>query len=83
MSLSSEEASAIWAEIRANRRKLDECPRHLFVTALTNEELRVALGQRVTCLNCGGSLQLTQAGEYVRGYAAAGRDPNDVWPGWT
>lgn len=66
----------ILAEIRANRAALKGCACHLFVDQKCN------LGKKVECSRCGGKMCLTELGGYMSGYAAAGGDPNDVWPGW-
>lgn len=63
-------------EVKANQRRLNECKRHHFTYST------VQLGQPIQCDNCKGTMQLTDAGQYVKGYMAAGGDPNDVWPGW-
>lgn len=66
----------ILTEIRENSVRLNNCPMHHF----TYEKLE--LGQRLKCDNCGGQMQITDAGYYVKGYKAAGGDPENVWPGW-
>lgn len=49
---------------------------------MSNEELRRAFNGKIVCFNCGGAMDLIKVSEYVRGYIAAGGNPNDVWPGW-
>lgn len=70
----------LWAEVQAkvqaNSARLEGCKRHRF------DYSTVKLGQRLKCTHCGGELQLTDAGTYVKGYIAAGGNAEDVWPGW-
>lgn len=74
----------LMADIEANNAKLNACPRHFF--GLTDEDIAKGvgymIGQKVTCQRCGGQLRLTDVNQYVRGFAAAGGNPNDVLPGW-
>jgi hypothetical protein len=72
----SPESRRLWEEVKANGARKDACPRHHF----TYET--VQFGQPIRCDNCGGTMQLTDAGMYVKGYIAAGGNPDDVWPGW-
>lgn len=67
----------IWEQVQANRRTLDGCPRHLF------EEAEVRIGQKLTCKCCAGQMTLTDIGNYIKGYEAAGKDATDIWPAWT
>ena len=73
---SREEILSIWEEVKANKARLDACPRHRFTP------VPVRLGDRFTCTACGGVVNLADLGNYVKGYRAAGGDPNDIWPGW-
>lgn len=66
---------SIWAEVRANRAKLNSCDRHRFDPPADRK-----LGDRLTCTRCFGEMSATDAVMYCRGYAAAGRDPHDIWP---
>lgn len=66
----------IWEEVKINSAKLKNCIRHRF------EQQSVKLGDKITCVNCGGVMSLSSAGEYVRGYKASGGDSDDVWPGF-
>jgi hypothetical protein len=70
--------------IRANRDLLDACPRHLFGPEVPGIEHGVGamLGAKVKCNRCGGFMDLVALNYYVRGYEAAGKDGNDVLPGW-
>lgn len=64
-------------EIKANQKRLDECKRHHFPTTPP-----LTLNVKFTCANCGGVINALNAYAYARGYAAAGGDPNDIFPGW-
>lgn len=74
--MTREVLDGILKDIRGNIAKRDACPRHLF----RGEKMK--LGQPMQCEHCGGTMQITDAGFYVKGYMAHGGDPNDVWPGW-
>lgn len=75
--MTPEDAKSLWEDVKANRRKIDECERHL-VPGGTD----IKLGQKHVCLNCRGALQLTDIGPYIQGYEAAGGQADDVWPGY-
>lgn len=72
----SEKSRRLWEQVKANSARLESCPRHHFTYA------KVVVGRPVACDNCGGTMHLTDAGMYVRGYIAAGGNPDDVFPGW-
>lgn len=63
-------------QIQLNRRTLDGCAVHRFSVT------EVKIGQRLTCDRCHGTMSLTDIGNYIRGYVAAGRYAADVWPAW-
>ncbi|MBX9944917.1 MAG: phage Gp37/Gp68 family protein [Reyranella sp.] len=42
----------------------------------------IRLGQKHTCLDCGGEIDGVALLHYVEGYQAAGGDPHDVYPGF-
>lgn len=70
------DAKAIWEEVKANNAKLRSCPRHRFPAG------PVGLGQKHTCLDCGGRIDGVALLNYLAGYEAAGGDPHDVYPGF-
>jgi hypothetical protein len=70
--LSPEVVKGIWAEVQANRARLSGCARHRF-------DGDWKIGQRKVCLVCGGGMSLTDIGNYIRGYEAAGGNANDIW----
>lgn len=74
--ISKPEIMDIWAEVKANSAKREACPRHVFAGG------DVKMGQKVTCLACGATMSLVEAGFYIKGFKAAGGDPNAIWPGW-
>lgn len=74
--MNKEESKALLAEIRANQKSLDECPRHFF--DLGPPPYR--FGLKLTCQNCGGEMDAVKAFVYIQGYEAAGGNPNDVMP---
>lgn len=70
------EADELLKDIRANHAKRDACPRHLFLYE------KLTFGQQMRCEHCRSTMQITDAGFYVKGYMAHGGNPDDVWPGW-
>lgn len=75
----SRTAMDLLREVRANTAKLDACPRHLLRPVPPHSSHgRLEL----LCDHCGGRLRSMEAGQYVRGYVAAGGNAEDVWPGW-
>jgi hypothetical protein len=69
----------LWEEVQENNRKKEACPLHTF-KPMTGA---IRIGQKFTCTNCGGErFSLVDIGHYLRGYKAAGGDPDDVFPGW-
>ena len=70
--------AALWEQVKSNNRRLDVCPRHFF----PHRPAGYRIGQKLRCVHCEGEITLTDAGNYLRGYVAAGGDPADVWPDW-
>lgn len=70
------DGKSLWAEVQENSRKLRECLRHHFSFET------VTIGQRINCDNCGGFLRLTDIGQYIAGYVAAGGTAADIWPAY-
>jgi hypothetical protein len=70
----SDGIKAAWKEVQANNAKLQSCAKHRFGGGV------IKTGEEVTCLNCGGKLDLVYFSGYMAGYRAAGRDVDDVWP---
>lgn len=74
--LSRDKVISLWEEVKENVRRLDGCERHKFDAPL------VKIGEKLTCQNCGGVLSLSDISQYVRGFRAAGGDPELVYPGF-
>lgn len=72
------EMRRLMEEVRENVRRWQACPKHRFATGAEG----VRLGDRVRCEACGVDVSLLDAATYVRGYMAAGGDPEEVFPGW-
>lgn len=70
------DSEQLWTELKVNAVRKEACTKHYFSCD------EVGLGQPVVCDNCGGSMQLTDASMYLKGYMAAGGHPDDVWPAW-
>ena len=68
----------ILKDVQANQQKLEQCPKHKFKTP----QPPLLLGMKLECIHCGGKLGLAGIGWYLRGYQAAGGDPNDIVEGW-
>lgn len=51
--ISSEEANAIWQQVKENQRKLEACPRHDFSIDLKPDQ---SYGKRFCCSKCGGEV---------------------------
>lgn len=73
-----EELHALAIEAVENGRKLNSCSRHRFPRC-TAEHCQV--GAKITCELCDGTMRTVNAQLYVKGYIAAGRSSDDVWPG--
>ena len=70
------EYQKIFEEVRRNRKRLDNCTRHEI-----DPPKPYKLGMKLTCKRCAGQIDGPELLSYVRGYAAAGGNPDDVWPG--
>ena len=77
MTISREEVREIMFSVKANHSKLLNCVAHQFPA-----QAEYGLGCKLTCTRCGGEMRLTDIATYLRGYAAAGGNPEDVLPGW-
>ncbi|UAG58633.1 hypothetical protein Guyu_038 [Pseudomonas phage Guyu] len=73
-----EDGPRIFEEIKANRAKLEACPKHHFNIG----DPPYKFGAKFTCTNCGGTMDAVQAFRYCQGYEAAGGDPNEVIEGF-
>ncbi len=73
---------AIMARIKANRDKLDACPRHLFPPIVGSTNVAALFGKKIACTHCGGEIDMVAMNFYIRGYEAAGHSGNDILPGW-
>jgi hypothetical protein len=67
----------LFAEVVENNRRWTSCDGHRFAAI---EPYRI--GQRHTCIKCGGTKSMIDIMYYLEGYEAAGGDPNDVMPGY-
>lgn len=73
------ELKTLWQDAKDNVDRLHGCARHRFDVPFN----AVQPGKRFTCLECGGVMNLSDIGTYIRGYVAAGGAADDIWPGWT
>ena len=76
--MTPEESRALFEQVKANRPKLDACPKHRFDVG----DPPYRFGAKFTCTNCGGEMDAVQAFRYCQGFKAAGGDPNEVIPGY-
>lgn len=70
--------SPLFSEVKARRVCLDACPRHSFDLG----PMPFSIGDKANCLRCGVPMSLTNIGDYIRGYIAAGGDPCDIVKDW-
>lgn len=62
--LSADDLRGIWADVKANHKRLDECPGpHEFDFDPNATPLR----RKATCRKCGGQLDTTDARWYLKG----------------
>ena len=78
--LSTPAERARFEAIQKNFDKLNECKAHSFIVPPL---LQLRPDARLKCRNCGGTLEVIAINFYTRGFAAAGGNPNDVFPGWS
>ncbi|MFA6619298.1 MAG: hypothetical protein WCT23_09550 [Candidatus Neomarinimicrobiota bacterium] len=71
------DVKGIWKEVQENQKKLRGCKRHCFGAAKP-----LQLGQKLICQNCGGVMGLSDIGNYIRGYQAAGGAATDIITDW-
>lgn len=73
-----------FADAQANVAALDACPRHHFEISdeLIAQGVGAMFGMKLNCHRCNGRMDMLHINQYVRGYAAAGGNPNDILPGW-
>ncbi|GAB1355459.1 hypothetical protein MASR1M12_42030 [Erysipelotrichia bacterium] len=71
------DVKGIWKEVKENQKKLRSCKRHCFGVVGP-----CRLGQKITCQNCGGVMGLSEIGDYIRGYEAAGGAATDIVSDW-
>lgn len=70
-------AEGAWKAAMENQAKLRSCDRHHFETPNP-----VVMGMRCTCTKCGGYMRLSDIATYLKGYQAAGGNPDEVVLGW-
>lgn len=70
------DAKALWQQVQANSAKLRGCKRHRFPAGA------IKLGQKHTCLDCGGEIDGFALHHYIAGYEAGGGDAADIYPGF-
>lgn len=73
------DTTSMLAEVRQNLARRDACPRHRFPA----RGATYVMGEKLTCEVCGSQMKLTEVGQYIRGFVAAGGTATDVMPDWT
>lgn len=79
--MNKNEALSLWESIKENSRKLKECKKHSFGSVIGNG---VSTGyaspsaRKRKCVNCGGLMEDQAVITYVRGFKAAGGNPDDI-----
>lgn len=71
------DVKAIWEEVKDNQKKIRGCRKHSFGTVGP-----LKIGQKLICHNCGGTMNLSDIGSYIRGYQAAGGSATDIIADW-
>ena len=66
----------LFKQVQENLKKIRECSKHEF-----NIEERKPFA-KLTCNNCGGTVDSSYVLHYIQGYKAAGGDPEDIVPGF-
>ena len=73
------ETDTLLAKIKANSLKLEQCKKHSFDFP---KGLALQFGEKLTCSNCGGTMDAVQAFRYCEGFEAAGGNPNEIIDGF-
>lgn len=73
-----DDPQGIYNQIKANREALNNCKQHSFIVP----DAPLPFKLKLKCSNCGSWMDAIQAMEYARGWKAAGRDPNEIIPGF-
>jgi DNA-directed RNA polymerase subunit RPC12/RpoP len=68
----------LFKRAKINRIKLDGCTLHRY----DPEAFAIMFGAKAVCMNCGGEMGVLEIAQYIRGYIAAGGNPNLVLPGY-
>lgn len=79
--MNKNEALSLWESVKENSRKLKECKKHFFggvigdgvSTGYTSPSAR-----KRKCSNCGGLMEDQAVITYVRGFKAAGGNPDEI-----
>jgi hypothetical protein len=79
--LPRDEVDEIWKAVQENQKRLSGCLRHRF--DMSGLEGVALLRADIPCLECGGTMRSGDIRTYIKGYIAAGGDPEEVWPGWS
>jgi hypothetical protein len=71
--LTKEEMESIWQDVKANSKKLEECPCHDFSIDLTPDKI---IGKKYQCTKCGGTIDDYHKRWYDRGVQHGRRQAN-------
>lgn len=63
---------------QTNHKKLKSCARHKFTSVNSDS---VVFNREHSCILCGGTMKERDVLIYCSGYAAAGGNPDDIYPG--
>lgn len=77
--MNKDEAQDLWQKVKENSQKLKECTRHCFGDVVGDISKQSPLfGIKRVCKTCGGEMEDRNVILYIRGYKAAGGNPDDV-----
>lgn len=74
--LTQQEIREAWERAEENFRSLNNCRQHKF-----NKPPETGVGIKLRCLACDGEMSLLNVMYYIRGYEAAGANPNEIMMG--
>ena len=77
------DTNQLWEDIRKNSAKLADCKLHRFPPLSLSWTKGTPLPRKLTCESCGGSMDTSQAFNYIRGYIAAGKNAEDILPDYS
>lgn len=83
--MNRQEMQKLIEEVKANTARLKLCTLHQFPAypPLKSQGSRSLPVRHLTCIRCGGQVDVINAIYYVRGYVAAGGNAEQIIPNWS